>query len=669
MTRWVRRGALLATLLVAAWLRLTGLDWDGLHHYHPDERYIAWVATTVEWPARWSQDAFNPRLSTFNPFYWPAARTTTGIVVPQAERRDFAYGHLPLYAGVAATRLVERVAPVVAGWVSAESFIARHLLNGADRYEFFHLTVVARTLTALIDVGSVALTYRLGRRLYNRRVGLLAALLLALTVTHIQLAHFFTADPYTTFFTLAAVLGFAGAVDGRLPAAGRLARLLAGAAAVGLAVGSKFSAVLLALPLAVAVWWWGALRALPVWRRAAVLLAAGALAAALFAVTNPFAVLDWGCDGVTTTVTLGPVALPPVEWHNCYLRNVTAQSDMVRGASRFPFTRQYLGTTPYLYFAEMLGRWGMGWPLGAAALAGTGWALLRAGGGLRRGGRRFSVALRPAQRSLWVTLAWVVPFVLITGGFQVKFMRYLQPAVPFVLIFGAAWLLSWRRRAARRAAVAVVVAATALYAAAFSAIYRAPHPWVTASAWLHDNVPSGAVIAGESWDEQLPSSLTVDGKRLSRTAFTLTTLSWLSTSGARDDVAKLDVNLGTLADADFVVIASNRNYGVLPRLPALYPLSGQVHARLFDGSLGFEPVLVAGRAPYLGGVTLHADRFAWPGVTPPALVQQFLAQPGSVLWGRADESFTVYDQPLVIILQNVARLSAESMRQQFDLPE
>ena len=44
-------------LAAAALLRLSGIDWDDYNHYHPDERYIAWVATTVEWPEEWRTPA------------------------------------------------------------------------------------------------------------------------------------------------------------------------------------------------------------------------------------------------------------------------------------------------------------------------------------------------------------------------------------------------------------------------------------------------------------------------------------------------------------------------------------------------------------------------------------------------------------------------------------
>ena len=85
-------------LVIAAALRLTGIDWDAYNHYNPDERYITWVATTIEAPADWST-ALEPTASSFNPFYWPEDAESEGIEVLQGEPRSFAYGHLPLYLG------------------------------------------------------------------------------------------------------------------------------------------------------------------------------------------------------------------------------------------------------------------------------------------------------------------------------------------------------------------------------------------------------------------------------------------------------------------------------------------------------------------------------------------------------------------------------------------
>jgi hypothetical protein len=45
-----RAVALALLLLAAAWLRLSGLDWDQGQHLHPDERFLTMVATDIRWP-------------------------------------------------------------------------------------------------------------------------------------------------------------------------------------------------------------------------------------------------------------------------------------------------------------------------------------------------------------------------------------------------------------------------------------------------------------------------------------------------------------------------------------------------------------------------------------------------------------------------------------------
>jgi 4-amino-4-deoxy-L-arabinose transferase-like glycosyltransferase len=671
-----QRAVLIVILLVAAALRLTGLDWDEFQHHHPDERYIAWVATTIEFPSLGAlrRADLEPTTATFNPFRWPPNAASEGIVVFQDEPRDFAYGHVPLYLGVLATRLAERLGPALVPLLPAGWSLTADVLNGVGRIEFHHLTAVGRALTALFDVGTVLMTFLLGRRLYGATVGLLAAALLAVTVLHVQLAHFFASDPYLTFFAVAALYALVAA----RAATHARRRLLVAAVLVGLAVGSKFTAVLLLLPLLWTAWatgrprrWWGGA------------LAALGVAALVFALTNPFALLDHTCPAPAQAVQLGPLTLPEGVARNCYLQNVAEQNAMARGAADLGFTRQYEGTLPYLYFIEMQLRWGMGPLLGVAAFAGLGWALWGVG-------RRLTdVAEPPAPARPWprrlgddpvvIVLLWVVPYFIITGSFAVKYMRYMQPIAPLLILFGAALLVAWVGRVAgggwRTASVGrrvvaiglpgLVVAFTALYAAAFMGIYGQEHPWNAASRWVYANVPPGTTLLSEQWDDYLPATMVIDGELRRREEFPNAELTWLSRPDAADDEAKLLANLELLAAADFVTILSNRVYGVVPRLPERFPLSAQYHQLLFDGRLGYEPVWVGGRMPRLLGVTLLPDTFGWPRLTPPAAVADYLQRGPTISFGRVDESFVVYDQPLTMIFRNVGRLSVEEMRGEF----
>lgn len=670
MKRWQERVALGLILLVAAVFRFTGIDWDNYNHYHPDERYITWVATTIERPSSW-QTALSPQQSTINPFYWPPNAASEGIEVLQDTPRDFAYGHVPLYLGVLATRLLEWVSPRLLPLFPADWLLTQDILNGAELIEFRHLTAVSRALTALVDTGTVWLTYLLGRRLFSPAVGLLAAAFLAVNVMHIQLAHFFISDPYQTFFTVTAVLFLIlshrehrekreGERNGENHSlfTDRLTTVywLLASVSIGLAIGSKFSAILLVLPLALAAWQIGGR-----WER---WLGTAVLTAALtFFLTNPFAVLDFSCEVNTPTTQIGPVTVPAINWGSCYLENIVTQGAMVRGSSDVAFTRQYLGTLSYLYFVEMQLRWGMGWPLGLLAFGGFGRAIWQAAKQWHT-----KIVNRKSQIENLLLLAWVIPAFLTTGGFLVKFMRYLQPITPFLVLWAAAWLFSWRRVWLRWFVGTAVLLSTALYAISFINIYQQPHPWIAASEWLFTNVAPGTLVLSEQWDDSLPSTMRLDGELRRRSEYPNAELTWLSGADLADNEEKLADNLELLASADYLTILSNRIYGVVPRLPERYPLSSQYHQLLFDGELGYEPVYVVGRFPTLFGWQLRPDTFGWPNLRPPTLVQDYLtAQPGFNL-GRTDESFIVYDQPLTIIFENVERKTAVELQALFTMP-
>lgn len=662
-----QRIALIAILLLAAVLRLTGLDWDDYQHHHPDERYIAWVATTVEFPPLGEisrPENWQPTTSSFNPFHWPPEASSEGIVVLQGEPRDFAYGHVPLYLGVLATRVTERIAPFLTSVLPSDWLIVADVLNGAGRVEFHHLTAVGRALTALFDVGTVLFVFLLGRLLYSPGAGLLAAAFVAIAVLHIQLAHFFTSDPFMTFFVVAAIYFMAAAQTEVSQSARTGARrrevvnLSLAAIMTGLAIGSKFTSILLVLPLL-----WAAVTVEVTgrrWRMKALVLGVVLLT---FVVTNPFAVIDWTCppadasgilEGVRSTLS-----------RSCYLQNITTQNAMVRGQLDLAFTRQYDVTMPYLYQMEMLIRWGLGPLLGIVGFAGLGWAIVTAWRSVRDSTEHGGWLGRSAHFPVFTVLLWVVPYLVLTGSFYVKFMRYMQPAVPFLLLFGAAMIWQWRSRGGRLVVVAACLVTGVAYAVSFVNIYQEEHPWNAASRWIYDNIPTGTMILSEQFDDYLPVTMRVDGIPRLRNEYPNVELTWLSNPDAADDETKLMSNLESMAEADYLTILSNRVYGVIPRQRDRYPLSGQYHQLLFDGELGYELVWAGDRSPSLFGVDLRADTFGWPGLRPPEGLAEYLGNRPKLSLGRVDESFIVYDQPVTMIFRNVDRLTAEQMRAAF----
>jgi 4-amino-4-deoxy-L-arabinose transferase-like glycosyltransferase len=547
------RVGLAVVLIVAAVLRFTSLNWDGGLGAHPDERHIVAVAEGLRWPG------------SLNPFE----------VAP-----GFAYGHLPVYLLAGASALLRPVDPLLLG----------------------------RALAALFDLGTVGLTAALGRRVYGERVALLSAAFVALAVGHVQQARFYISDVPLAFFALGALLAAA-----RLAGRGRWNHAWLAGVWAGLAAGTKFSGTLLALPLAAAC------ALAPVapsrrWRRA---LACGLGALAAFALTNPFALVDF-----------------PMFW-----RNVAVQGAIARGALDVPFTRQFHGTWPYLYPMSQQFRWAMGWPLGLIAFSGLTYALWRA-------------VRRPPRPAEWVILAWTVPGFAFFGALYARFPRYLLPFIPLLVIYGARLINDLIHLRPLRSAtnalltirpylflylyLSIYLLYLSLSSLSLLAMYRAPHPWLSASAWIHDHVPPGSVIAVEQWDHPLP---------LDATGYVVRELPVFEEDGPE----KWATIEGTLAVADVVVMASKRGYATLARWPERYPTTARYYRALFEGELEFEPVACFARHPHLGPVALVDDPAAGLDFSLPEICRP--QAPVVLRLGRLDESLVVYDHPQVLVFR------------------
>jgi 4-amino-4-deoxy-L-arabinose transferase-like glycosyltransferase len=556
---------LVLLLLVAAALRLGALDWDGGIGAHPDERHIVGVAESLQWP---------------------------GALNPFEVDSSFAYGHLPLYLLALA-----------------------HGLGGGA-----HALEVGRILAALFDVGTVVLTFALGRRAYGTRTGLLAAAFITLAVHHIQQAHFYTVDVPLTFFALGALLSAV-----RLADAGRTSDAWQAGAWAGLALGTKSSALLLALPLAVAC------AAAPMvrrerWRRA---VQSGAAALLAFALTNPSAILAF-----------------PISWSI-----LLEQAAVARGSLDVPYTRQFHATWPYAYQVLQLLRWGIGWLPGLTALGGLAYAVWR--------------TLRYApRRAEWVLLAWTIPYFAFVGALYAKFPRYMLPLTPLLLVYGARLVVGREgargfsdrpqeeraqprsnlppgdrnptRIATWRGFIAVPLLAFALIRClAFLELYASPHPWLAASNWLQDDAKPGAVLAVEAWDHPLPvGAVSADVRELP--VFD------------EDTPEKWRGIAAVLAEADYVIIATRRGYATLAAWPQRYPLATEYYRLLFAGALGFEPVACFGRHPRLGALVLADDPARGLGFSLPAVCQ---SQGITLNLGRLDESSAVYDHPRTIVFK------------------
>jgi len=605
--------ALCLILVVAASLRWYGLGWDSGYLFHPDERQIVLIISSLQLPTN-PLEFFSPG-SPLNPHF-------------------FAYGSLPIYL----LRLLIPFAPptnIVGPW--ADDQLARWVLFG-------------RAISGAFDLGTIVLTYALGRRMYDGRVGLIAAACVAVTVLHIQLSHFYAVDTLLTFLILATIYAAFRVAQKAMWEAipdpkgfQKTLRVWNGWLIIcgicfGLGLATKITALPLIFPIGYACYLSYA-REIPfrfsrerirkIWRAARrPFLEIIGIALLVFVVTQPYALIDWYTFG----------------------RDVIRETFVARGWLDYPYTRQYANTLPFVYQIMQSSIWGMGLPLGIFA-----WG----------GGAIFIYQWWKTRewRDLFLLFFTVVYFFTI-GAQYAKYLRYLLPLLPVLYLMAVcAWLrVLANRRAIAAFGVGIVLLASLVYSIAFVQIYGKEHPWLTASRWIYENVAAGKSLIVEQWDDALPTLIQFPNGARRASDYTQIVLPMYD----EDTDAKGETLAHALAQSDVVILASQRLYGSIGKLPSRYPMTTRYYEKLFNGELGFEPVMTARNDPNLFGITIRDDPREGLAFDASSVDKKFAGVSGDTVWnwGFADESFSVYDHPQPIIFQKVRTLSVEEIEQQ-----
>ena len=457
---------------------------------------------------------------------------------------------------------------------------------------------VGRSISLFAEMGIVVLLFFIGKLLFHPKTGFLAACFYILSTLPLQLAHFYAVDTLLTFFILLA-LTFLLAYS----YTSRIYFLFGVSIATGLALATKVSASMLLAPIFLTFLlqeksFFHHIKNLTFSRIITTIgnilgkiLLIVVISALTFIICEPYALIDF-----------------PSFWSQ-----TNQQSQMTKDAFTFPYTLQYVTITPYLYEISQLFFWGQGFILATICLAGTLFVTC------------FFWTM-PQRKELGILLSFFWIYFLVVGGFAVAFMRYMLPLYPLLCLLGAALTIYACQKFTKGATalmLSMILVLISIWPASFLRIYASAPTRVQATDWILQHIPPGKTLAVEHWDDQIP---------LSQAALYPTEILELYNPDTPEKWEKIH---SQLARTDYLILASNRLYTPLQKLTdcqklkphPCYKQTTSYYQDLFAGRLGFKKV---------------AEFTAFPTIP---FLNIIINDQG------ADESFTVYDHPVVIIFQ------------------
>lgn len=620
-TRWIVT-ALVVIIFLGLGLRFYGINWDDGNAFHPDERSIYMqsdcmyqiLATTenhrdcprfIDYPDTKSgfpsiNVFFDPDESSLNPHWFPL-------------------GSILIYVLVFIKSILE-------------------IFMDVSTYD---LRYVGRVLSALADVGSIFLIFLIGKRLFNPKIGLVAALLLCLSVIHVQSSHFYRPETFIVVVSLIAFWVMLDVIKRR-----RLRDWISLGFVVGLLFSIKVSVLPILFPLVLVFGFQlltdenGRYRSLSksICIKTSLHAFIGAISAlSLFLLLTPYAAIDF----------------------QKFFADTTWEASNARIAGQMPYTIQYIGSQPFIYEFQQSVVWALGVPLGLAAWIGVLYTLIRC------------VLRKEGWKTDLLILAWVIPnIVIISVIFEVKFLRYMFPLMPFLILYAARGLgdlceftrilhknIRWIQlqnpfsRGSKRilpylgpGVLVMVLLGTAFYTLAFMRVYSEPHTAVQASDWINSNwTPGSHILSDNHWDEFLPnlSDYVVEQIPIYE----------------GENEGRIHYLSNSLSKADYLVFYSNRTYGSIARQSELFPYRANYYKKLFSGALGYRFEREFSNYPGALGITLKNDTFERAEVQIPMGFPTTQEDLITLDMGWADENVVNYDHPLVLLFKNHERKS------------
>lgn len=485
---------LLFIVILGAIFRFTNLNWDGGGRLHPDEALIVNGALSIQF---------------FQNLY-PGYHDYSGL----------------------------------------SAYILRLFSPGIDN--LIQLTLAGRFLSALFSTLTIPLVFFLGKKLWNKEIGMLAALLLSFTPLSVQLAHFYTTESILVFlFTLLllSVISFWQHPSTRLIAAVGITS--------GLLLATKNTSYLF---LPIPFFALSMNKKIPMVRALLLFLIIAAFA---FVLASPYSFLD--ISG--------------------YIARSRYLSDVVNGKLLMDWTMQFQQTSGIFWIRNMLVGIGVSALYGIISILATllHWSKTK--------------TATPAHIFAW----WSLGFIIFLSVTYLKFIRYSAPLIPVFALFAGKLLYDLSTTRLGKILLSTTILVQIVWAVMCFHIYLMPHPARTAATWIAQHIPPKSTILREEWNSIIHFDVSpLADRRYSLPMFNFYTLP--------DTQEKTDRLTSLLATSDYIILESPKIKNTILRQKNQYPFAHVYYQQLEMETLGFIRVAQFSSHPQLGPLIINDEK-------------------------------------------------------------
>ena len=498
---------LLFITLAGGFLRFYNLNWDLGFTFHADERKIADAVTKIS------------LFKQLNPGF-------------------FTYGGFTTY--------LYRAVGEILTFITKDSSWVTH---------WGKINLIGRFISALVSSLTIPLVYITGKRLFSKKVGIIASVLIAFSPSLIQTAHFAVTESFLTFFVILILLSSLNLKQSSLK------KYIKSGFLLGISIAAKTAALsFLVIPVTACILW---TKKKTFWKRSLLFLALLGTAILVFTIFSPYTFLDWGK----------------------FMESMKYESGVVTGRLSVPYTLQFTNTFPYLFQLKNL-FWQFG-PAVVLGILGIIWLVF--------------VLRDKKEKKMIVFLVFPVAYFLYVGSWHTKFIRYMVPLLPFFGISAAYFLSKMRGFSIRLEKVLTftIIFSSIVWGLTFFSIYLRPQTRIVASEWIYQNIPSGSRIYTEHWDDGLPVNL----PKSNQGKYEIEEL----TIYEPDNSQKIDYFSEKLSEGNYIILSSRRLWGTLINLERKYPITSRYYKLLFSGKLGYQKVAEFSSYPKILGIQINDD--------------------------------------------------------------